>query len=151
MKNFIKRFIKRQYQKYSLRQRYVSYGRYKELPKNMTESQTKLIDIFKEFLYNKLSKLNYDVKSKEACISYKQDDAIYYMFIKDDTVRIINTVHAYDTDINQQIYEYMMWLFYNKQHSDFTKFRKESNQKINHSMDAILEKVRANKELNDKE
>lgn len=150
IKNFIKRFIKRQYQRYSLKQRYISYGKYKELPKNMTESQKKLIDIFKEVLYNKSSKLIHDVKTKEACIYYKQDDATYYMFIKEDTVRIINTVHAYDTDINQQIYEHMMWLFYNKVHFDFTKFRKESNEKINHSMDVILEKVRLNKEQSNK-
>ena len=140
-----KHFFKRQYQKYAIKQRYVSYGKYKELPEKMTESQSKLIEIFKEILYNKSSKLIFNVKTETACISYKQDDAIYYMFINEDAVRIINTIHAYDTDINPQIHAYMMWLFYNKQNSDFSKFVKESNEKINHSMDIILEKVRINR------
>lgn len=139
-----KRFFKRIYQKYAIKQRYVAYGYYKELPENMTESQTKLIEIFKEMLYNKSSKLIYNVKTETACISYKQDEAIYYMFIDLDTARIINTIHAYDTDINPQIHGYMMWLFYNKQNMDFAKFVNESNDKINHSMDIILQKVRLN-------
>jgi len=145
--------FKRIFQKIKINARYKAYGKYKQLPTNLTESQSKLIQIFKEMLYNKLAKFEDGIlyeegtknKKNVACIYYKQDDSIYYMFIEEESVRIINTIHGYDTDINIHIYEYMMWLYNNKRNMDFSKFVKESNKKVNHSMDVILEKVRSNK------
>jgi hypothetical protein len=63
------------------------------------------------------------------------------MFIEEDSVKIIDTIQT-DIDINPEIHVYLMWLFYNKQNTDFTKFVSESNEKFNHAMDIIHERVR---------
>ncbi len=126
----------------ALRQRYVKEGHYKTLPNNMTYSQLKLIEIFKDMLYNKKSKLTYNKRTNAACISYKEDnELIYFMFIEEDSVKIIDTIQT-DIDINPEIHAYLMWLFYNKQNTDFTKFVSESNEKFNHAMDIIHERVK---------
>lgn len=143
----LKKIFKKLYKKYALKQRYISQGNYKQLPEKMNEAQTKLIEVFKEMLYHPYSKLEYNFKTESARISYKQDDGIYYMHINEDNVRVVNTIHGYDTPISIEIHAYIMWLFYNKQNIDFTKSLKESDEKIIHSMDMILEKVRTNRKL----
>jgi hypothetical protein len=138
----ITRGLNKIFKKNALRQRYIKEGRYKELPSSMTYSQLKLIEIFKDMLYNKKSKLTYNKRTNAACISYKEENQlIYFMFIEEDSVKIIDTVQT-DISINPEIYAHLMWLFYNKQNIDFTQFVNESNQKFNHAMDIIHERVR---------
>lgn len=115
------------------------------LPSKITHQEKQMVNIFKELLYHKNTSLEYNAKTKVMGLFLESEDVFYHIYIYDDNVRIINTVHGYDTPITKRIREYLMDYFKRKQDSNFKIKMDKANAKVNHSMDTILEKLKKNK------
>lgn len=115
-------------------------------PKKLSKEEDTALQIFLEILHDKDSKLYYDISTQECYIS--SPDKKIFIFLESRNLKIINSVFGFDVHISMAVEHYMSEKFIREMAIRRNAFKNEILSRINHSLDATLEKIRSEKNGN---
>lgn len=109
------------------------------IPRRLSDSERTATNIFLLILNEPGSKLYYDLNTQECFL--KSEDSTIFIFLEYLNIKIINSVYGYDVNITIQLQQYLIDRFRKEMAIRRQKFKQEALDRVEHSLEATLEKI----------
>ena len=110
-------------------------------PKNVTEVEKTVSDIFIKVLHDPDTKLYYDTTTHEC--SLKSEKQSLWIFLEPNNMKVVNSTFGYDRPISSDLEYYLEERFRTENTKRRTLMKEEALSKIEYSLTKTLEKVTA--------
>lgn len=109
-------------------------------PKNVTEKEKTVSDIFTNLLRDPDTKLHFDLKTHECSLeSVKQS---LWIFLEQENMRVINSTFGYDRAISPDLVYYLTDRFKQENNKRCILMKEEALSKVEHSLSYTLNKIK---------
>ena len=108
-------------------------------PKDVSDYEKTVSDIFISILHKDDTKLYYDTKTQEC--SLKNEQQVIWIFLERENIKIINSTYGYDRHISSNLEYYLADRFRQENTKRRTIMKEEALSRIEHSLSITLKKV----------